>query len=524
MQPSSTLTREEALRRIAGYVAPVVAPEPSKPTICEWAEKNFYLAPGSSTESHGRFALPIRLLPHQKAILNYAFHHPMYRFTTVLFSTVKKSGKTAIGGMVARYFAETSGHYAEIYCIANDEEQARGRNFKAALESIENTPNYNKHSKILKDKWEVYNREMKYIPTNSFIRALSNDFRGEAGANPTMSIWSEIWGLVSEKSQSLWSELTPVPTRDSRRFVETYAGFEGESMILQNLWDAGKKYGVQLTHEDMPDWPFDGDIPCYVNEPAGIFAYIDQGLAARRMPWQTERYYQEQAADPSLTEMDFKRFHFNEWTGTETPLFPLQWWKNCHVSNTGRTLRPLDKKLPMVMGIDAGIHNDYTAISIVSREDESEVALRFLEVWKPSKNDVIHFDTTPGESTGLSVVDYITTMCKQYNIVECAFDPSQMQYLAGRLEHMWVVACYEFNQGSDRLNADKAWHDMVRDLKFHYADNFPFMEEAIEGAAKKEGKDEDNKMRIIKKTKASRIDPIIACVMATQRCLYYNLW
>ena len=42
-----------------------------------------------------------------------------------------------------------------------------------------------------------------------------------------------MWGYTSEKSERLWDELTPVPTRaNSLRFITTYAGFEGQSKLL----------------------------------------------------------------------------------------------------------------------------------------------------------------------------------------------------------------------------------------------------------------------------------------------------
>ena len=83
--PPETLKRLHAqveAKRLEGYYPPLV----------EWLEENFRI------EDTGQ---PIQLMAHQKAVLNYAFTRlPNGRlpFTTVMYSSVKKSGKTTIAG------------------------------------------------------------------------------------------------------------------------------------------------------------------------------------------------------------------------------------------------------------------------------------------------------------------------------------------------------------------------------------------------------------------------------------------
>src|SRR5262249_430955 len=48
------------------------------------------------------------------------------------------------------------------------------------------------------------------------------------------------WGYSSERSRRLWDEMVPVPTRKiSLRLTVTYAGFEGESELLESLYKRG---------------------------------------------------------------------------------------------------------------------------------------------------------------------------------------------------------------------------------------------------------------------------------------------
>jgi hypothetical protein len=593
------MTREEALDALAERIARSNLNTAPPVDICDWMEKRYYLAPGSSTESNLRFSVPIRLMPHQKVILRLQFHNPLLNVVTSMYSTVKKSGKTAIGGGVARYKAENSGFYAEIYCLANDEEQARGRIYKAAVDSIENTPYYDEHHKILPmsdarrrilhemygqrassvpQEWRIIERQAEYTPTKSFIRALSSDYRGEAGANPTASVWSEIWGLDSEKSKKLWAELTPAPTRPSIRFVETYAGYEDESIILEELWDLAMQ-GRQLTRDDLRgltsttgyslEWPEDepgyrghpDKLPLWINENASLCAYIDQGVEARRMPWQKgpagEAYYKEE--EQTLEPIQNRRFHENEWTSTISPFIDVMWWRNCSIRQWVSTggiegrwgdvcpdTKPMDsiyvesastittfirtstKKIPLVLAGDAAVTSDYMAVSVTSREGPHTVGFRGLRVWKPEDyaSGKLDYETT--------IVEFVKRMCKDFNVVEFCFDPYQLHKVATDLEHEFVCACYPFNQNSERLKADKQLHDLIRDRELIYdplldpdllgPNGLEAFETALRWCAMKQSKDEDTKYRIIKKSAKAKIDPVVALSMGAERTLYLNLW
>jgi hypothetical protein len=233
--------------------APLPPPTPEPPSVVEWAEKNFWIP-----SDNGKPRL-IRLMPHQKVILRLFFDQAPAEafgcgpnFQTLVYSTVKKSGKTAVAAMVARWIAETWGSHTEVYCMANDLEQARGRIYQAALTSIEEDPRYARADKGIAGMWRIIERQALHIPTHSTIKAVSADYKGEAGSNPVASLWSELWGFSSEAGQRLWEELTPVPTRPrSIRYVETYAGYEGESSILNDLEDRVKKEGRRLTRDEL---------------------------------------------------------------------------------------------------------------------------------------------------------------------------------------------------------------------------------------------------------------------------------
>lgn len=156
------------------------------------------------------------LMPHQKAVLKAALTPStgeMFPYSTIVYSTVKKSGKTAIAGVVARWLAEEHLEHGEIYATGNDAEQASQRAYKAIRTSIELTPGFLKGTpSILPGAWTVQEKKMVHIPSDTFIKPIAVDYRGEAGGNPALTLWTELWGYEQEDAKRFWEEMTPVPT------------------------------------------------------------------------------------------------------------------------------------------------------------------------------------------------------------------------------------------------------------------------------------------------------------------------
>ncbi len=113
--------------------------------------------------------------------------------------------------------------------LANDLEQTLARVFKTMEGIIQHNPE-------LKREAEVQARNI-YLANGTTATAISGDYQGAAGSNHGFVGYDELWGYTSEASTRLWEELTPVPTRkNSIRFITTYAGFEGESKLLWDLY------------------------------------------------------------------------------------------------------------------------------------------------------------------------------------------------------------------------------------------------------------------------------------------------
>ena len=180
---------------------------------------------------------PFQLLPAERAFLNHAFltdASGRLVYPEQVFSAPKKSGKTGFAALHTLTMCLLfGGQYAEGYCVANDLEQAQGRVFLAIKRIVESSPELRAIARVFSDRVE-------FPITGASIAALASDYAGAAGANPTISTFDELWGYTSERSRRLWDEMVPPPTRKiACRLTTTYAGFEGESTLLEELYKRG---------------------------------------------------------------------------------------------------------------------------------------------------------------------------------------------------------------------------------------------------------------------------------------------
>jgi phage terminase large subunit-like protein len=344
------------------------------------------------------------------------------------------------------------------------------------------------------------------------------------------------------EAKRFWDELTPVPTLpDSIRLVETYAGYDGESDLLRGLYDTGLQ-GRQLTAGDLAaavcrdvDGERYGDflgafnpagdpealVPIWVDESRGQFTYWDDGMEARRMPWQQgeegERYYREQEAQ--LPPAAYRRLHNNEWVGAESAFVPLEVW-DARVDPTlpdFRLLREDGKAMEQagcVLGVDAASTGDCFGVVAVTRHPQrpKEPAIRAAAVWEPTKAHP-RIDYSDVEAT-------LRTLCKRYNVVELAYDPYQLEDMMQRLRRDGVARCRQFNQMQDRLIADRQLYDLVMNGGLSWAPDLnPAVRQHIANANAKLQKDEASKMRIVKKAANRPIDLVVCMSMAVHRCM-----
>lgn len=340
------------------------------------------------------------LYPDEKRFIRLAFTvTPDTRlpFAEILFSAPKKTGKTALAAMLTIYvIVVLGGPYAEGYCVANDFEQAASRVFQAICRIIEASP-------LLRNSAKFTANKVEFSSTGSTIIAIASEYASAAGSNPTITVFDELWGYISERAQRLWDEMVPVPTRKiSIRLTVTYAGFEGESTLLEGLFKRAMQ--GELVGPDL-------------YRAGGMLAYWTHRCPA---PWQTDGWREQMREQ--LRPNAYLRLIENRWVTSESSFVDMEWWDGCIDAD----LRPelANPSLPVWIGVDASVKRDSTAVVACSFVD-GKVRLVWHRIFQPSPKDPLDFEATIEAS--------LLDLRRRFYVREVKFDPFQLVAVAQRL-------------------------------------------------------------------------------------------
>lgn len=272
-----------------------------------------------------------------------------------------------------------------------------------------------------------------------------------------------IWTGNSEDRKRLWEEMTPVPIRKySIRWVETYAGFLGESDLLWNLYcqafkdgDESQPLGVKVEGLE--------DLPCYWVEKSKLLLYWNH---EPRMPWQTPDYYEQQRAD--LRPSAFLRLHRNMWVSSKDIFIePVVWdsLEYCDPLN-----EPDLEKRPIILGADASTSNDSTAL-VAAYWDQTRKGPDILGAWS----------WTPAKVEGQEklIVDLsetlkakIVELLENFDVIAVYYDAFQLHSIMTDLQKLYDKSglrkkFVNFPQSSGRVAADQAFYQFIttRNLK-----------------------------------------------------------
>ena len=428
---------------------------------------------------------PLVLHEEHKAVLREMFSRGadgLLNYEIMLWSAPKKSGKTQIVSGIAKWQAERI-PAGEVYIVGNDLKQADNRMNQAIRESLALNPRTSSIKPI---------RNTVHIPNGTRIEAVPVDPAGEAGSNPTGIFWTEAWGAKLKKHEEMWSEMNLSSTRIGEAFkmLESYAGHTGESMILQRIYDAVVK--PENAHPTIPELYAKGNIVVY-------------WCTRHIMPWQQGKRY-EQFLATRETEMppnEFRRQYWNEWTSAVDAFIDIQLWRAREVS-----IPALDAETPVVIGIDAAVTSDCCALVMVSMQNEM-VSVRRVMIWYPPEHGEIQLE---------EVYDALKVLYTQYNVILTVYDPTQLESIAQRVraEFAWIE---KFNQGQDRLVADKLLRDEIVNGRIQHGGEPVLDEHMLNANAKTDG----DKLRIVKRHDDAKIDAVIALSMAHKRIRDFTL-
>lgn len=474
-----------------------------------WIKNNFFIP---ETKNDPNLRGRIGLQPYQEDALREALsvdENGNFKYSIIVWSDIKKSAKSTIAAAVnlARaWHAE----YGEFYVIANDLKQADSRVAHYLRRAVQLNPQMNKKVKMAGYKIS--------LPSGSFIEAIPIDPSGEAGSNADQISFSELWGANEDAKQDMWAEMTIPPTKYGKafRWVESYAGFVGESLLLYSLYELGVKQGRLLWPDKL--YPVtEGEaspLELYVNEEAGMLCLWN---TQPRCPWQTKKYYQSESL--ILPPNQFERVHRNQWTTSQETYIPPEWYDACR--RTEEEWPQYDrKKQPMVITLDAGVTDDNFGLYMGCRHPDrsvDQVLTEYTRKWMP-RNGKIDFMGTEENPGPERILEWLI---ENYNVVQVAYDPYMLHDMAMRWKQRGKVWWKAFGQGEDRLKADSQLRDLIRDRRFWHRGEKDLREHILNADAKIN--EDDNKVRIVKKQEKLKVDLAVCASMCSHQLLYLNL-
>jgi phage terminase large subunit-like protein len=412
-------------------------------------------------------------------------------YDTIVWSWMKKSAKSTIIAAVAHYVACHKPN-AQIAFIANDLRQASSRVGFYLRESIK----LGKKNGLSSSKGvQVPVRESGTIryPNGSRIEMLPIDPTGEAGSNYDMIVFSELWGWKHTAHTQMWAELTISPNRFgyAQRWVDTYAGYSGESPILEPLYEHIVKHGQQIW-EDLEVYENGRQMATWVTKPM--------------LSWQTDEYYASESQ--TLTPDQFQRMHRNQWTSSSMAFVDAHRWADC------KGVIPDDAlSWNLVVAVDAGVSSDCFGIVVVARRNNLCYPV-IIKKWQPAHGQSIDFALP---------LAFIEDLVERYHIQVVTYDPTQLHHMMTTLRQQSTVWVQKFEQGRPRELSDRRLYDMIMAREIVHDGNEELTEHILNANRNENTGKDDNKFRITKRSNTAKNDLAVALSMAVDTAMRLNL-
>lgn len=406
------------------------------PSFIEWAQAEFYIPETNK---------PLVLYTQQQAAINEALRlksdgSGKFHYSTILWGDIKKSAKTTIGAAMALYTAIYK-DYAMVRVIGNDKDQAQSRLFHYIIRCL------NLNQELTHRIGAVVRNGVRIdLNNNSYIEAIAVDPEGEAGGGDDLTVFTELWGARSKAHLRLWTEttLSPLKLGYSLRWCETYAGYRGQSPLLENLYDrcyveAGLEENPLGGHRISDKYPFYTDIT------GSIFCYWNQ---TPHLPWQTDEYYNQERA--VLDDNEFDRVHRNVFQGSQEKFIRLPALERC--LNYGPAPRTYPDTVLYLASDAAYSKANYGMVGVTYDIETDMVTVMTERVWEAPPGDEISL--IEAEKAVIDLTNHAT-------VVVWAYDPYQLKRTAQAFESGGIVPTYQFTQQAKRLIADGALLDRI---------------------------------------------------------------
>lgn len=430
---------------------------------------------------------PFHLFDHQREILRVLFAFDAdgrLPWDTILWSSIKKDGKSFVNALVCTWWGFTQEPPSEIDVRSNDMEQSLSRVFRMIVGLLRHNPVLGRSAKIQSDRILLSN--------GTIIRAIPADWKGESGGNQGMLSFDELWGYSSEAARRSWDEAPPVPTKkNSVRWVSSYAGIIGESDLLEEQY---KRAVDKTEHPDGQGERIHPTLPIYANRTGRIGCYWDH---EGKMPWQTPEYLAARRRDQRPAS--YLRQCENRWVTGMEEFITLEMWDRCVDPALTPLLPTRDRRL--FVGWDLGTVGDNAAVVGVIREGNA-VILAVHRIWRPSRREPLDISNT--------VEKYLRELREHYLVDVMLGDPWQAHQMCTVLEQeRFPIRKYNQTQeGMTRMG--EVLFDLLTGKNLRMYPSEELKAQALSTVAIESSRG----WRIAKEKTSRKIDAIIALSMA----------
>jgi phage terminase large subunit-like protein len=273
----------------------------------------------------------------------------------------------------------------------------------------------------------------------------------------------------------------------SARVTVSYAGFEGESTLLEEL-EARGRTGVEIA-------------PDLYAQP-GMLMFWTHDFTA---PWQSEEWREQMRGQ--LRPNAFLRLVENRWVSGTENFVDIEAWDACVDPN----LTPVASSpgMSVWVGVDASVKRDSTAIVACTWDDASrKVRLVFHRIFQPSSAEPLDFENT----IELTIME----LMRRFAVRAVRYDPYQMQAPAQRLRQRGAVPMYEAPQTIGYLTeVGSNLYELVKGRNL-----VVYSDEVIRLAVQRSVAVEGTRgWRLAKEKSSHKIDVVVALAMAAHACV-----
>ncbi len=451
--------------------------------VIAFAEAHFTVLKGF------RAGNPLEFTNWQKWLLRSLFERNdetgRFRYRRALIGLPRKNGKSLMMSAVGVYSMIAGEAGSEIYAIANDRQQARII-FNEAKQQIQN-------SRLLAQEAVVYRDAIEMPRFGSVFRVLSAEVRAQAGLNPTVTLFDEVWG---QKNEDLYDQMT---LGSGNRLEPLTVGITTAGFDLDSLAGRLYQYGKQVAAGDVEDetfgfWWWEAPEDCDIND-RKAWMIANPNLAEGLLDPEDLATAVKQTAESSV-----RRWRLNNWTRSQESWLPSGAWEQC----VDHELQ-LDTELPVWVGIDMALKRDTIAV-VIAQPQETDAGERVVvraKIWQPQVDGV--------DVAGVEA--YLRELHQTYLVKEFAYDPAFFERSAEALSDEGLMMV-QFPQTAPRMiPACGHTYELIVAKKVAH-DGSPMFTDQVLSAAQRMSA---NGWTLSKGKSKRKIDACIAMVMALDR-------